>query len=150
MLDRDPGCESADSSLLDTASVAIDLIMREARRRSLAVSVAVCGHGGRRLIAFASDDEAPWFVGEVALRKARTAAAFQLPTSALASMQSEYSEVFAIVCESLDFRPTVLAGGICWPSPWGMLGVGVSGADETEDEALARLVRRDERGSEDD
>ena len=115
----------------------LEEVLRQARARDVAVSVAVVDEVGT-LVAFRRMAGAPRFSADFSVAKARTAATFSVETSALEALYAD-RPVFAqsFVAQGGYFLgrggvPVLGADGV-------VAAVGVSGADAHGEEELARL-----------
>lgn len=119
------------------AHAAVGAAVAEAERLGVRVNVALVDGGGV-LVAFLRMPGAPLHSVDIAIDKAYTAASFGLPTSRWTEVLKTHS---AAVREGLVLRPRFIAFGGGLPvRDEGQLvgGIGVSGASEQQDEAIAR------------
>lgn len=119
------------------AHLIVGQAVRHAREIGAAVNVAVVDAGGTAA-AFLRMPGAPLHSVEIAFDKAYTAASFGLPTSSWTDVLLEHS---VAVREGLVRRPRFVAfgGGLPIEAGGHRIGaIGVSGATEEQDEAIAR------------
>lgn len=119
----------------DTAAALVTNAVAQARTDAVAVSVAVVDEAGS-LVAFHRMQNAPRFSADFAVAKARTAAAFSVPTSRLEQLYAD-RPVFAhsFVAQGGYFLGR---GGIPIFAAGALIGaIGVSGADAHGEEGLA-------------
>lgn len=119
------------------AHAAVGAAVAEAERLGVRVNVALVDAGGV-LAAFLRMPGAPLHSVDIAIDKAYTAASFGLPTSRWSEVLRAHS---AAVREGLVLRPRFVAfgGGLPVHDEGQVIGgIGVSGANEEQDEAIAR------------
>lgn len=124
--------------ITDTAAArAVDAAVEHARAAGLNVCVAVVDACGL-LTAFRRMPGAPLHSSDIAVDKAYTAASFGMATSRWAEVLPKYS---AAVQQGVPLRArmTLFGGGLPIVHDGMVIGaVGVSGADESQDEECAR------------
>jgi uncharacterized protein GlcG (DUF336 family) len=121
----------------EAAHAAAGAAMAEAERLGVRVNVALVDAGGV-LAAFLRMPGAPLHSVDIAIDKAYTAASFGLPTSRWSEILQGHS---AAVRAGLPLRPRFVAfgGGLPVLDEGAVVGgIGVSGASEEQDEAIAR------------
>lgn len=121
----------------EAASAAVLAAVREAESLGVRVNVAVVDRGGH-LAAFLRMPGAPYHCIDIARDKAYTAVSFGFPTSAWAEVLPGFS---AQVRAGLAGRPrmAMFGGGLPIEAGGRVVGaIGVSGASEEQDEAIAR------------
>jgi uncharacterized protein GlcG (DUF336 family) len=128
---------AANTLAAGAAHTAAGAAVAEAERLGVRVNVALVDASGV-LAAFLRMPGAPLHSVDIAIDKAYTAASFGLPTSRWSEVLQAHS---AAVRAGLPLRPRFVAFGGGLPVLDGSAvvgGIGVSGASEEQDEAIAR------------
>lgn len=128
---------AANTLAATAAHTAAGAAVAEAERLGVRVNVALVDAAGV-LAAFLRMPGAPLHSVDIAIDKAYTAASFGLPTSRWSEVLQSHS---AAVRFGLPLRPRFVAFGGGLPVRDGGVvvgGIGVSGATEEQDEAIAR------------
>lgn len=124
---------------LDDARRVIAAGEAEAERQGQPVNIAVVDAGGS-LTAHVRQDGAWRGSVDIAINKAYTARAFDLPTDQLAE-NSQPGQQFYGIQESNNGRVMIFAGGIPLTADGGVVGaVGVSGGTGDQDQAVAEAA----------
>jgi uncharacterized protein GlcG (DUF336 family) len=121
---------------LPVARHAVERAREHAEEIGRAIAVVVVDSAGH-LVAAERMDGASFVVAELAEEKARTAAAFGVPTSAWRA-SSRPGERYWGLTSAIGGRLSVLAGGVPLLVDGELVGgLGVSGGDDREDEQCA-------------
>lgn len=117
---------------------AIDAVLQRAGEIAVRVSIVVVDRGGAP-VAFLREEDALPATGELALAKARTAAAFARPSDALSPAVQPGSGFFGLA-HALPWATATFAGGVPLLADGHVYGaVGVSGGSAEQDADLAAL-----------
>ena len=125
---------------LETARKLIDAGEEEARRRGLALSLAVVDAGGH-VVAIARMDAADWITPDVALGKAWTAAAYRAPSDEQGQKARDLVAFAGSISAATGGRYTPQIGGMPLVVDGAAAGgMGASGATGQEDEDVVRAA----------
>lgn len=122
---------------LEAAQLLVDRALEKGRELGLPISVAVLDHAGR-LRSFASMDHAPHVSLEAAIKKAKTAVGFGLPTG---DTWYQFIKEDPILMNGAEHLPDfiLLGGGSPINAGGELLGaIGVSGGHYAQDEKCVR------------
>ena len=127
----------ADSVTLDTARTVVDAARAKAQEIDTPMNIAVVDGGGN-LTAFARMDGAWLGSIDIAIKKAYSARAFDMPTDALGEASQPGEQIFGINTTN-DGRVVIFGGGIPLADGSRIVGaVGVSGGTVPEDIEVAQ------------
>jgi uncharacterized protein GlcG (DUF336 family) len=127
----------ADSVTLDTARTVVDAAQGKAQEIDTPMNIAVVDGGGN-LTAFARMDGAWLGSIDIAINKAYSARAFDMPTDALGEASQPGEPIFGINTTN-DGRVVIFGGGIPLTDGGRIVGaVGVSGGTVPEDIEVAQ------------
>lgn len=124
---------------LSEAQVVVEAALKKAKEIGSPSNVAVVDSGGH-LLAFARMDKAWLGSIEIAINKAFTSRAFDIPTEKLAKLAEPGAQFYGIQ-ESNHGRIMVFAGGVPLKSKGDVVGaIGVSGGMGDQDQAVAEAA----------
>jgi uncharacterized protein GlcG (DUF336 family) len=125
---------------LDLSRQLLEAAEAEAARQNLKLSFAVVDAAGH-LVAAARMDGAGWVTPEVALGKAWTAAAYKSPSAAQGDKAKDLIAFAGAISVATHGRYTPQIGGLPIVLDGETVGgIGASGAQGTEDEAVVRAA----------
>lgn len=130
---------------LSEAQVVVEAALKKAKEIGSPSNVAVVDSGGH-LLAFARMDKAWLGSIEIAINKAFTSRAFDIPTEKLAKLAEPGAQFYGIQ-ESNHGRIMVFAGGVPLKSKGDVVGaIGVSGGMGDQDQAVAEAAAQAFKG----
>jgi glc operon protein GlcG len=117
-----------------------DAVIQAAHSRNLRVAVAVLDELGQ-LLQLDRMDGALLMAPDAAVAKAQTAINFQRPSSAVAELARGNPDLVRSLQQAVRFPITAVGGGVPITRDGRVVGaIGVSGATNEQDEALATMV----------
>lgn len=121
---------------LNSANSILAAALKEAQKLDLAMCIAICDVGGI-VKAFIRDDNAWPGSVDIAMKKAKTAALFFMPTSAIGELSQPGSPLYQI--EQSNGGLITFAGGLPLIVENQLIGaIGVSGSTVENDEKVAK------------